>query len=400
MSLCPNRLMYFCVFAGVLCLASALSRGDDQAADEPVDDPPGESLADEVPAWDELAARLKEAEQRISEIREEFPDAAPADQEALRVEYSEITTELNTEVYPELAAMAGPRLEEFPDDVTAAYIVMQQMFNANRFAESAELADRVLAAEPDNATALNFGGVAHFAIHNFERSRDLLQQAQDSEALWDVLPRDDGTPFGIAEHIEYAEDYIEYWQEEQAIREREAAAEGDEQLPQVRLVTSRGEIVLELFENEAPNTVANFISLVEEGYYDGLKFHRIVQWFVAQGGCPNTRAGATGFPGQGDPGYSIPCECYAENARRHFQGSLSMAHSGPDTGGSQFFITHLPTAFLNRDLRPESAHTVFGRVVEGLDVVAALEVGDVIESAEVIRKRNHPYEPETIAPGR
>src|SRR5690606_32376318 len=179
------------------------------------------------------------------------------------------------------------------------------------------------------------------------------------------------------------------------IRRQEAAATSDQQLPRVKMTTGKGDSVLELFDNEAPNTVANIISLSEKCFYDGLTFHRYLPSFMAQGGCPNTREGATGQPGRGGPGYNIECEAYDPNARRHFSGMLSMAHAGRDTGGSQFFITHLPTPHLDQEVNPQSVHTVFGRVVEGLDVVRSLEVDDPIEKVEVVRKRNHEYEPVT-----
>ncbi|MFV0443882.1 MAG: peptidylprolyl isomerase [Planctomycetaceae bacterium] len=160
-------------------------------------------------------------------------------------------------------------------------------------------------------------------------------------------------------------------------------------MPRVLFKTSRGNILLELFEDNAPNTVANFISLVEKGYYTNSPFHRVIPNFMAQGGMPGKDPGVE----QG-PGYTIECECYRPDKRRHFAGTLSMAHAGKDTGGSQFFITHLPTSHLDG---PGSFHTVFGRVVEGMDVVAAIQQGDTILSAEVVRKRNHPYQPVTKA---
>ncbi|MBR5161326.1 MAG: peptidylprolyl isomerase [Thermoguttaceae bacterium] len=123
--------------------------------------------------------------------------------------------------------------------------------------------------------------------------------------------------------------------------------------------TSAGDITIELFVNEAPNTVANFVELVNKGFYDGLTFHRVMQGFMAQGGDPNGN-------GTGGPGYCIPCEVDNPNARVHFRGSLSMAHAGKDTGGSQFFITFVPTKWL------DGKHTVFGRVVSGLDVLAKI----------------------------
>jgi cyclophilin family peptidyl-prolyl cis-trans isomerase len=162
-----------------------------------------------------------------------------------------------------------------------------------------------------------------------------------------------------------------------------------EPLPQVLLKTSKGDVLIELYEDEAPNTVANFISLVEKKYYDGLKFHRVIDRFMAQGGDP------TGT-GSGGPGYAVPCECYRSDARKHQRGTLSMAHAGKDTGGSQFFLTFVPTAHL------DGKHTVFGQVIQGMENVDKLkrtdEGGnpDEIIEAKVVRKRDHEYKPQTL----
>ncbi len=169
-------------------------------------------------------------------------------------------------------------------------------------------------------------------------------------------------------------------------------------LPQVKIETSKGEIVVELFEDEAPNTVANFISLVESKFYDGLKFHRVIEGFAAQAGDPKG-------DGTGGPGYAIACECYSPESRRHFVGSLSMAHAGKDTGGSQFFIS------LDRTADLDGKHTVFGRVIRGIDVLDKLSRNammsaalpnaetDLINSMIVLRKREHEYVPVKIAAG-
>ena len=184
------------------------------------------------------------------------------------------------------------------------------------------------------------------------------------------------------------ESYLELWPFEQVTRSTEEDADD---LPRVELVTARGRIVVELFENEAPNTVANFISLVEAGFYDGTKFHRVIPNSMAQGGDPNTKPGATGIPGQGGPGYRIPDEHTRQGARNHFAGTLSMANTGsPHSGGSQFFLTHEPTPHLN------GKHTVFGRILEGLDVARRLKINDVLVSAAVLRKRNHDYSPDSL----
>ena len=156
-----------------------------------------------------------------------------------------------------------------------------------------------------------------------------------------------------------------------------------EKLPQVLLKTNKGDILLELYEDEAPNTVANFINLVEKGFYDKTKFHRVIAGFMAQGGDPKGN-------GTGGPGYRIKCECVRKDHHKHDRGVISMAHAGKDTGGSQFFITFDKTPHL------DGKHTVFGHVIKGMDTVDTLKQGDVVEKATVKQKRDHEYEPEVI----
>ncbi|SEP70016.1 peptidyl-prolyl cis-trans isomerase B (cyclophilin B) [Piscibacillus halophilus] len=129
------------------------------------------------------------------------------------------------------------------------------------------------------------------------------------------------------------------------------------------------QINIELFEEDAPNTVQNFVKLAEKGFYDGLTFHRVIPNFVIQGGCP------TG-DGTGGPGYTIKCETEG-NPNKHERGSLSMAHAGKDTGGSQFFICHSAQPHLDGN------HTVFGKVTEGLDVVDRVRPGDVMDKVTI-----------------
>ena len=135
--------------------------------------------------------------------------------------------------------------------------------------------------------------------------------------------------------------------------------------------TESGNIEFEMFSEDAPNTVENFLKLVKEGFYDGLAFHRVIPGFMAQGGCPNTRSGASGMPGTGGPGYKIKCEI---NSNKHLIGSLSMAHAGKDTGGSQFFIVYEPQPHL------DGIHTVFGKT-DNMDVVLKLKNGSKINKA-------------------
>jgi peptidyl-prolyl cis-trans isomerase B (cyclophilin B) len=137
--------------------------------------------------------------------------------------------------------------------------------------------------------------------------------------------------------------------------------------------TDAGQIHLELFDKDAPNTVANFVKLATDGFYDGLAFHRVIPGFMAQGGCPNSREGARGTAGTGGPGYQIDCEI---NSQTHQPGTLSMAHAGKNTGGSQFFICHEAQPHL------DGVHTVFGHT-DDIDVVLALRTGSRIKKVTI-----------------
>ena len=139
--------------------------------------------------------------------------------------------------------------------------------------------------------------------------------------------------------------------------------------------TARGTIELELFADETPNTVANFEKLANAGFYDGTKFHRVIPSFMVQGGDPLSKTGK-GRVGTGGPGYTIKCET-DRNVHKHVAGTLSMAHAGRDTGGSQFFICHSPQGHL------DGVHTVFGQVTKGMDAVNAIRQDDELKSVRV-----------------
>ena len=289
-------------------------------------------------------------------------------------------------------AKAEPLLPQLRNAAVAAYA---ESPNTDRqltrllvdFAEKAILADDYEVAEHISVSMLRSGaeerrlykiaGISSFARHNFEDAQQYFQKAEQFGAMDQM----GNNYFG-----EIKKGYIKYWEQEQVIRAAEVKADD---LPLVRLTTSVGVVELELYENEAPDTVGNFISLIEQGDYDGLSFHRVLQNFMAQTGCPIG-------DGTGGPGYKIYCECLRKDFRRFFTGTLGMAHSGPNTGGSQFFITFRPTGNLN------AKHTAFGRVTKGLEIVrkiARVDPGkpdaklkpDSIIKAEVIRKRDHDY---------
>ncbi|HEU4570678.1 MAG TPA: peptidylprolyl isomerase [Gemmatimonadales bacterium] len=142
------------------------------------------------------------------------------------------------------------------------------------------------------------------------------------------------------------------------------------------IVTAKGTITAELFADETPGTVANFEKLANDGFYDGTRFHRVIPNFVIQGGDPLSKEPNNPRVGTGGPGYTIKCET-DRNTHKHVRGTLSMAHAGKDTGGSQFFIAHSPQPHL------DGKHTVFGQVTAGIEVVDAIRQGDVVTSIRV-----------------
>jgi peptidyl-prolyl cis-trans isomerase B (cyclophilin B) len=144
-------------------------------------------------------------------------------------------------------------------------------------------------------------------------------------------------------------------------------------LPVVRIQTNKGNIDVELFQKDAPKTVENFLKLSKQGFYNGLHWHRVIDDFMIQGGCPHSRTKGDRRAGTGGPGYTFADETRG-NPRRHGAKVLSMANAGPNTNGSQFFITHSPQPHL------DGKHTVFGHVIAGTEVVDKVRQWDDIQS--------------------
>ncbi len=290
-----------------------------------------------------------------------------------------------------LAAIAGFYVTGDPngdggDQYEKALPLIQSMLDAGLGKESKEL--------------WLWGGVSAFNLNDYALAQKYFSQAHKAGLLGNNPPgQGHGDPLNRVWQLAKTQSEAlpatqRAWQKEKAIRAQEATADN---LPRVRFHTTRGDLVIELFENEAPQAVASFINLVKAGYYDGIVFHRVLPAFMAQGGDP------TGT-GSGGPGYNIRCECYTPKARQHFRGTLSMAHAGRNTGGSQFFLTFVPTSYL------DGKHTVFGRVIEGMDAAAAFKrrnpngpgpkpKPDKIVKAHVLRDRGHEYKFDKL-PGR
>jgi cyclophilin family peptidyl-prolyl cis-trans isomerase len=379
---------------GLIWVWSMAAAAQETAPADPRPDPTQGEQASKAPATPEAAQfeklfdQWKELIAKLRSLQIEYRAAKPSERKALEEQYNELVAQAEA-MEPairsgaEAAYLAAPNQDKDIANFLAALVKHDVAHDA--YEEALPRASLLIENDFDNKRLYGLAGVAAVNTNDFEAAERYLRAAEESRAL------DEKGSF----YLRILDDLKDRWQREQEIREKEAkVSDPKQQLPRVLLKTSKGDIVVELFENEAPNTVANFISLVEGGTYNGLVFHRVLPGFMAQGGDPSG-------DGSGGPGYNIPCECYEEDHRLHFRGSLSMANTGErDTGGSQFFLTFVPTTHL------DGKHTVFGRVVEGMDVLAKLqridpekpgtERPDKIVEATVVRKRPHEYKPTTL----
>ncbi len=353
----------------------------------PVAELPPPAAPDPAAAAAAFTAKLTEWKavlKELQKLRADYKTAMPDQVGGIEAKWKETVAKAEAMIEPlrdagKAAYAAAPNTDEALTEFLVK-ILADDVIRDN-YESAAELAKLLLDSGCDKKEVHEPAGKAAFATNDFEAADQRLKRAQADGKVSESGQQ------AIGEIAAYKK----YWQEEQEIRKKEAE---QNDLPRVRLSTSKGDIVVELFENEAPETVGNFVSLVEQKFYDGLVFHRVLPGFMAQGGCPRG-------DGTADAGYKIYCECYKDNYRKHFRGTLSMAHAGKDTGGSQFFITFVPTPHLN------GKHTAFGRVIEGMDVLAKLQRidpqsseakadPDKIVKAEVIRKRDHAYEPRKV----
>ncbi|MFY8220863.1 MAG: peptidylprolyl isomerase [Pirellulales bacterium] len=367
----------------LLALAATLLFALPAAAQAPV----VETKLDPALAKDEMAAAAKTLKECVAELTvlQAKYHQPKADQAAIEKKFNEVQLQ---------ARAASEKLE-----TSAFAVAMTDPKNA----QAREITGAVMAAalktdDPKRALTLaamlDKAGAAGEGVLMMAASAAMLTSDLDAtEAYLKKAAAAGVKPEKIAELEQAVATERPKVDEEMAKRAAEAKADD---LPRVKITTSQGDVMVELFENEAPNTVANFVSLVEKGFYNGTPFHRVIGGFMAQGGDP-TGTGTSG------PGYAIACEVGKPGARKHFLGTLSMAHAGPNTGGSQFFLTFRPTEHL------DGKHTVFGRVIDGFDVLPKLmrtqddqglpvagAVPDKILKAVVVRKRSHAYEPETL----
>lgn len=350
--------------------------------------------------YDGLYGEWRTVVGRLHQLDITYQNAAGRRRDELRGQYEELVTQgsqLEQDVI-QAAVAAYARNPEANTDLAELLAGMAfLLFEAEEYEEALRVAQLIIDQGVSRRDMWSVAGLAAFATAEFDLAERHLRKADQKEKLTDLAAR-------CLKEVAY---YKSAWEREAKLRAAERSA-GD--LPRVLLRTTQGEIELELFENEAPNTVANFVFLVEQGFYHGLTFHRVIAQEMAQGGCPKG-------DGSSGPDYVIPCECYREDHRLHFRGSLAMAHAGRDTGGSQFYLTFLPLSHLDGN------HTVFGRVVRGIEVLAKLQrrdpptpeslrlnpnpnlaipPADKILEAKVLKKREHPYRPRvwTLAQGK
>ncbi len=368
----------FVALAGSVTYAQEVKK-EDPAAAKPAADAPATEFAKQLGEWKALVSKLEE-------IRAAWKIAMPEERKKLEQEFNAKLAEgeallPNMAKAAEASYAAGDASKQEAGEFLAA--VATNAGQESDYEATSRVAKVLLDGGFEAKGLADLAGRAAFATNDFDSAERYLKAAKEKGGI---------TQQGEGDLAQISE-YREYWIKEKELRDAETKAND---LPRVELKTTKGTIVIELFENEAPNTVANFISLVEKAdkpFYNNTPFHRVLPDFMAQGGDP------TGT-GSGGPGYYIACECDKPEHRVHFRGSLSMAHAGKDTGGSQFFLTFRPTSHLN------GKHTVFGRVVEGLDVLAKIQrrdpgdanapQPDKIVEAKVLRKRDHEYKPVTL----
>jgi cyclophilin family peptidyl-prolyl cis-trans isomerase len=336
----------------------------------------------------ELNAVLAE----LANLQIEYRTAGEDKQATIKQQWKELIAQGKT-IEPKLLEAAKKAYAESsePDKNLTEFLVklLTQSVQRDDYEPAAEIGRLLMKQNGADKRVANLAGIATFATNDFEAAEKYLGEAAKAGYYQNISPDDKSAQMG-AVYLQLVAPYQKAWAKEETVRKSEAKADD---LPRVLLVTNQGDIEVELFENQAPNTVANFIHLVKKGFYDGLTFHRVLQGFMAQGGDPVGN-------GTGGPGYSIACECYRPDARQHFRGTLSMAHAGRDTGGSQFFLTFVPTPHL------DGKHTAFGRVIRGMDVLAKLQRrdpsdaeaprADKIIEAKVVRKRPHDYLPQQM----
>lgn len=346
------------------------------------------------PATEELKTAVDDLRAHLKEMRRILIMYSISDTGEER-QWKEQWVELLAKGRPIHDKMLSAAVAEFRAEAGETEAIGQMLFRnleknveADRFEGMLEVGTALLEKGYPSEDIPRMLAMTAFGMNEFDMARPFLDKMVEMGAASDQLMK-------LRNDLDIVK---KEWERELELREQDAAGEP---LPRVLLKTTKGNIEVELFENQAPESVANFISLIESGFYDHHTFHRVLQHFMAQTGCPNG-------DGSGNAGYEIYGEMDKPDARKFFRGSLgvALAPGNRDSGGSQFFITFLPTPHLNND------YTAFGRVIHGMDVLANLEridpdkkdkkegeaegIPDELIEIEILFKRDHEYIPNKV----
>ena len=254
--------------------------------------PPAPAQEDVGQQWKALVTRNDELAAKADALEAEFPTADAARKQAIETEFEAVARQFNSEILPGMQKIAGKAFEADPGNIKAGEFALTNAYQRNQYEKAERYAEALLKADPQNADGLNVRGLAQFAQNKFAEAQASFKAARDAG----VASRD------VMQFAPEVSQYIGYWEREQKIREAQAKLN----LPRVKFATNKGDIVLELFEEEAPNTVANMISLTESGFYDGVKFHRVIPNFMAQGGDSLSKDADPTNDGQGGPATRSP----------------------------------------------------------------------------------------------
>jgi len=398
-----RKIAFFAMLAWVsvpTCDATSLCFGQ-SPTNETSPSPPALTVAQKVDRHGELIEAMKDKIRLISEAEMRFYldgeeesynwrdqwENAVATLQPLREEFEAIAIDL---FINQDSAQGVP--DSLPETI---FSVRRKLLTTDRDADTIAVLRKLMILKPDNEQLKLDLGLALLKTNRFAEANEIIDSIPPS--VLETLDEADDKLLSIRLPLE-----TEYEKEKKIL-----AAEADDDLPRVELTTTKGPIVVELFENEAPDTVGNFVQLVESGFYTDMVFHRVIARFMAQTGTVAQRGDRYAVR---EPGYLIYDE--TKGGRGHFYGYLSMAKTdAPNSGGSQFFITYEPTVFL------DGRHTVFGRVIQGMENAGRLQpthkmkeekdkppeevpietaTPDRILTAKVIRKRDHEYRPNKV----
>lgn len=377
-----TRLLLVALLAPLICwgvCGCATNPSADGAAGKSADDPEVSSArADFNETYSDWTRMLNQ----LHRLELAFHTASGREREELRDKHAEELSAgyaLEDELLSKAMRAYGQKPDANEDLKNFLIQVAAILVQSECYEDGLEVSQMLLDKEIDEVFVYEFAADAAFACSQFGLAEQCLK----------IVKKQSGLAPEKSRRLTLIDAYKKEWEREQELREKEKL---QDDLPRVLLVTARGEIELELFEDQATNTVANFVSLVEDGFYDGRAFYEVKANYGAMSGCPLD-------DGTGSPGHFIRQEFDDPERRVHFRGSLSTVSEGPVANGSQFCLTFVPTP------EREGTSTVFGRVIRGMDVLARLQrrsvsglassttAPDKIVTAKVVRKRNHPYEP-------